>query len=205
MCCGGSYTNFLSGFDEGINVLISPGLSTRYCLYYVSTEIGSYWHRKRENRSPNSYICFVWLLQRTHKGGDLEQGKFILLHFRSPHVQCQSHRAKVQVLERPCSLWRFQRTFCFLFFSSFYSYVPCILWLVVPSALFQSQQCSIFQFASDVLHSHCFSSVVKALIRTFVTAFRAQQGNPPISRSLIQSYLQCPFCHIWLIFTGSWD
>lgn len=147
----------------------------------------------------------MWLLQQTHKGGDLEQGKFILLHFWSPHVQYESHWAKVQVLERPCSLWRFQRIFCFLFFSSFSRYVSCIPWLVVPSSLFQSQQCSIFQFASDVLRSHCFSSVVKALIRTFLTAFRVQQGNSPISRSLIQLYLQCLFCHIWLTFTGSWD
>lgn len=34
----GSYTNSLSGFEWGINIPISLGLSTGYCLYFVPTK-----------------------------------------------------------------------------------------------------------------------------------------------------------------------
>lgn len=82
-----------------------------------------------------------------HKLRGLKQHKFIILQFWNWEIRNRSHRAKVKMLARPHSFWRFPGRIHFLASSSFWR--PPAFLGSQPFLCLQNQHRSIFGVFSD--------------------------------------------------------
>ena len=133
-----------------------------------------------------------------YKLSGLKQHTLIHLQFWRPEVGNQYHWAEIEVLAGPRSHRRLQGRIHFLGFSSIYSCIPCIPWLVASSSIFTASSTpSSLSDSGSLFFQHTSSSLLSqsGLVlcfhphRTFFLFFSAYVESPCASLLLGRLWL----------------